>query len=141
MGAIILFIILILILVDVFLAYEIPTHLAYISATLLIVIMLDHNIIYQVFIGVLLWVGFLVFHYLIWRKFIERIHDKIISPQKHKGGIEGLIGKKGVITEINGYKFICINAELYEFTNETNQEIMVGRYYLILRTVSNRLII
>lgn len=141
MGIIVLFVILVLILVDVFLAYEIPTHLAYILLTILIVLALDYGIVHKVFIGTLLWFGFLVFHYLIWRRFIEKIQDKIVSPKKHTGGIEAFIGQKGTITEVNGTKFILINEELYEFKNQTNIEVVVGNTYEILNTASNKLII
>ena len=141
MGTIVLFIIIILIVVDVFLTYEIPTHLAYLLSTIFIVLILNYSIIHKGLIGMLIWFGFIIFHYLVWRKFIEKIHDKIIAPRKHTAGIEGLIGKRGVIKEIDSVRFLLINEELYEFEHNNIQEIEVGNSYEILQTKSNKLII
>ncbi len=134
-----LLIIFILILIDVFLSIEFPTHVAYILLTLLIVNEIDNTLLFKILLGVLLWFALVVFHYTIWRKMIERIHDRIVAPRKHIGGIEALIGKKGIIKEIEGTKFIFINEELYEF--ESNKEILLEKEYRILAIQSNKLII
>lgn len=141
MASILLFTILILILVDVFLAYEIPTHVAYILLTIVIVLELDTGIVQKILLGTLVWFGFLVFHYLVWRRLIEKIHDRIIAPQKHTGGIEGLIGKIGTVREIGGTRFILVNEELYEFESVGNKDIIIGHTYKIIKTSSNKLII
>lgn len=140
-NSVLLIVIVILILIDVFLAYEFPTHLAYILLTFVIVKEIHNNLIYQSLIGLLVWFALAVFHYTVWRKIIERIHDKIISPRKHTGGIEGLIGKKGLIKEIEGVKFISINEELYEFESEKMNEIITGNTYDIVNVKSNKLLI
>ncbi|MBO0321553.1 hypothetical protein J0X14_04520 [Muricauda sp. CAU 1633] len=141
MATILLFTVLILILVDIFLAYEVPTHVAYILLTVIIVLTLDGGPVHKILLGGLLWFGFLVFHYLVWRRLIEKIHDKIIAPQRHTGGIEGLIGKSGIVKEIGGTKFILVNEELYEFENTGNKDIITGNTYKIVNTSSNKLII
>lgn len=141
MASILLFTVLILILVDVFFAYEVPTHVAYILLTIVIVLESDTGIVQKILLGVLVWFGFLVFHYLVWRRLIERIHDRIIAPQKHTGGIEGLIGKTGTVREIGGIRLILVNEELYEFESIGNKDIIIGHTYKILNTSSNKLII
>lgn len=141
MSSFLLFITLFLILVDVFLGYEIPTHAAYVLLAIFLALHLDYTWVHKVLISILAWFALLTFHYLIWRKMIEQIHDKVIAPRKHTGGIEGMIGKRGVIKEIEGIQLLQINEELYEFENESNEHIIVGNTYEILKTESNKLII
>ncbi len=131
----------ILILADIFFASDVPTHIAYLLLTFTFAKEIDMPILYQIGFGVLIWFALVVFHYTIWRKVIEKINDKYIAPRKHTGGIEGFIGKEGVIKEVEGNKFILVNDELYQFESETNQEIVVGNKYKILNAESNKLFI
>jgi len=129
----------ILILVDIFFASDFPTHLAYIILTFTIAKEIDMPILYQILFGILIWVALVVFHYTIWRKIIEKINDKLIAPSKHKGGLDGFVGKEGIIKEVEGEKYIFINDEIHQF--ETEKEIQIGNKYLILNIKSNKLII
>lgn len=131
----------ILILVDIFFASDFPTHLAYIILTFTIAKEIDSPILYQILFGILIWFALVVFHYTIWRKVIEKINDKLIAPRKHIGGIEGFIGQKGIIKEVEGKRFIFINDELHQFETETDKEITVGHRYEILNIKSNKLLI
>ena len=131
----------ILILADIFFASDVPTHIAYLLLTFTFAKEIDMPILYQIGFGVLIWFALVVLHYTIWRKVIEKINDKYIAPRKHTGGIEGFIGKEGVIKEVEGNKFILVNDELYQFESETNQEIVVGNKYKILNAESNKLFI
>lgn len=131
----------ILILVDIFFASDIPTNIAYIILTFTITKEIDMPILYQILFGILIWVALVVFHYTIWRKVIEKINDKIIAPRKHIGGIEGFIGQIGIIKEVEGERFIFINDELHQFETETNKEITAGNKYEITNIKSNKLII
>ena len=130
-----------LIVVDIFFASDVPTHIAYILLTFTFAKEINMPILYQILFGVLIWFALVVFHYTILRKVIEKINDKYISPRKHTGGIEGLVGKDGVIKEVEGKKFISINEELYQFENESSKEIVEGEKYNILGTKSNKLLI
>ncbi|MDA3905468.1 MAG: hypothetical protein PF484_05270 [Bacteroidales bacterium] len=130
---------LILILIDIFFVSDFPTHLAYILLTFTLAKEINMPLFYQILFGVLIWFALIIFHYTIWRKVIEKINDRFIAPRKHIGGIEGFIGKEGVIKEVEGEKFISINDELHQF--ETDKEIIVGNRYRILNTKSNKLII
>lgn len=128
----------ILILVDIFFASDFPTHLAYIIVTFTIAKEIDMPILYQILFGILIWVVLVIFHYTIWRKVIEKINDKLIAPSKHKGGLDGFIGKEGIIKEVEGEKYIFINDEIHQF--ETDKEIIVGNKYKVLNIKSNKLI-
>jgi len=129
----------ILILVDIFFASDFPTHLAYIILTFTIAKEIDMPILYQILFGILIWVALVIFHYTIWRKVIEKINDKLIAPSKHKGGLDGFIGKEGIIKEVEGEKYIFINDEIHQF--ETEKEIQIGNKYIVLNIKSNKLII
>ena len=129
----------ILILVDIFFASDLPTHLAYIILTFTFAKEIDMPILYQILFGILIWVALVVFHYTVWRKVIEKINDKLIAPNKHKGGLDGFVGKEGIIKEIEGGKYIFINDELHQF--ETDKEITIGEKYIVININSNKLII
>ncbi len=64
----------ILILVDIFFASDLPTHLAYIIVTFTLAKEIDMPILYQILFGILIWIALVVFHYTIWRKVIEKIN-------------------------------------------------------------------
>ena len=131
----------ILILVDIFFASDVPTHLAYILLTFTFAKEINMPFLYQILFGVLIWFALVVFHYTIWRKIIEKINDKLIAPRKHTGGLDGFIGKKGVIKEVEGEILIFINDELHQFETETSKEIIIGNKYKVLNTKSNKLLI
>ena len=129
----------ILILVDIFFASDFPTHLAYIIVTFTLAKEIDVPILYQILFGILIWIALVVFHYTIWRKVIEKLNDKLIAPSKHKGGLDGFIGKEGIIKEVEGDKYIFINDEIHQF--ETDKEITVGNKYKVQSIKSNKLTI
>ncbi len=131
----------ILILIDIFFVSDFPTHLAYILLTYLFAKEINLPILYQIMFGIGIWVALVTFHYTLWRKVIEKINDKFIAPGKHFGGMEGFIGKEGVIKEVEGKKFIVINDELHQFESDTKEEIIVGNKYRIINAKSNKLII
>ena len=139
LSEILIVVAIILILVDIFFASDIPTHIAYVLLTLTFVKEIDTPILYQILFGLIIWSTLIVFHYLIWRKIIEKINDKIIAPTIHRGGFDGFVGKEGVVKEIDGKQLISINDELHQF--ETEKEVIIGKKYKILNTNSNKLII
>lgn len=134
MYEILLAIALLLILIDIFFSNEIPTHIGYIILSITIVITTT-----SILLGIGSWCLLIIFHYTIWRKLLEKFHDNILSPHKHIGGIEGLIGKEGVIIEVEGKQFIQIDKELYQFENDFEHIIRVGNTYKVTRVNSNKL--
>lgn len=131
----------ILILVDIFLSNELPTHIAYVILTTVFTIYLHQSIIHSIFLGVLIWLVLVVFHYTIWRKLLERFHDKILAPRKHVGGIEGLIGEEGMIITLEGNQFIQINEDLYQFESQYGNVVLEGHKYKVVEVKSNKLFI
>jgi len=129
----------ILILIDIFFVSDLPTLIAYIIITFTIAKEINLPILYQIAFGLLILFGLVVFHYKIWRTVLSEINDRFIAPTKHEGGLEGLIGKQGVIKEIEGKKFILINDEVHLF--ETKKDLKVGDSYTIIDVKSNKLII
>lgn len=129
----------ILIVIDIFFASDIPTHIAYIIFTYLLAKEIELSILYQILFGVLIWFALVVIHYLIWKNIIEKINDRLIAPNKHKDGLDIFIGEKGLIKEIDGELFICIKDEILPF--ETNKQVKVGEKHEIIKTKSNTLII
>ncbi len=87
----------ILMLIDIFFASDIPTHIAYILVTINIIKEFDVPWLYKILMGLIIWFGLILFHYFLWRKVLEKINDRFIAPSIHKGGIEGLVGETGVI--------------------------------------------
>lgn len=132
----------ILIVVDIFFASDIPTHIAYLILTFTIAKEIELALLYQILFGILIWFGLVIFHYTVWRKIIEKINDRLISPSHHKGGLEAFVGKTGVIKEIEGKKFVSINEELYKFKPlEDSKEFNNGQTVKIKSFESNTLII
>lgn len=129
----------ILILVDIIFASDLPTHLAYIIVTFTMAKEIDMPILYQILFGILIWAALVVFHYTVWRKIIEKLNDNLIAPSIHKGGLDGFIDKEGIIKEVEGEKYILINDEIHQF--ESDKEITVGNKYKVIKTKSNKLII
>jgi len=84
------------------------------------------NLLYQILFGILIWFALVVFHYLVWRKVLEKINDKFIAPSKHVGGLEGFIGQEGIIKEIEGEKFSCqiIFKECLKYQRIKNKKIV-----------------
>lgn len=133
---------LILILIDIFFASDIPTHIAYLILTFTIAKEIELALLYQILFGILIWFGLVIFHYTVWRKVLEKINDRFISPSHHKGGLDALIGKTGIIKEIDGKKFVSINEELYSFKPEIDsEEFTNGQIVEIKNYESNTLII
>ena len=129
----------ILIIIDIFFNSDIPTHIAYIILTYTFAKEIDMPILYQILFAILIWVSLVVFHYLVWRKVVEKINDKFIAPSLHIGGIEGFVGQEGIIKESEGKKFLLINDEIHQF--ETDKEVKTGNKYIILKIKSNKFII
>lgn len=136
-----LLIILLLIISDVIFCYEYPTQVAYILITSLIIIKIKPPVLTSILLAVIVWFALMVFHYTIWRKQIEKLHDKIISPRKHMGGIEKFIGMEGKIKEVEGELFIEVGKEIYQFESKEKEEVKEGESHVVINVKSSKLII
>ena len=130
---------LILILIDIFFISDYSTHVAYILITFTISKEISKPILYQILFGIMIWFSLVVSHYLLWRKVLEHINDKIIAPTKHVGGFKSFIGKEGVIKEVEGKRFIKLDDEIHCF--ETSKNVKAGEIYKVISIKSNKLII
>jgi membrane protein implicated in regulation of membrane protease activity len=130
---------LILILIDIFFISDYSTHVAYLLITFTISKEISKSILYQILFGIIIWFCLVVFHYLLWRKVLEHINDKVIAPTKHVGGFESFIGKEGIIKKVEGKRFIQVDDEIHLF--ETSKNVKEGEIYKVTSIKSNKLII
>lgn len=131
----------ILILIDIFFASDIPTHIAYVIITFTVAKEFDVAWLYQVMFAILIWFGLVIFHYTIWGKLLEKINDRFIAPRHHIGGIEGLVGETGIIKEVEGNSFVIVNEELHSYVIESDRKVSAGDSVKIKSVKSNKLII
>jgi membrane protein implicated in regulation of membrane protease activity len=110
---------LILILIDIFFVSDIPTHLAHFLITIAIVKNINDYFLYQVLYGLLILFSLVIFHYFVWRKILEEINDRFISPRKHIDGYQGLVGKTGIIQDFDGKLAILVGEEIFQFHSDS----------------------
>ena len=70
---------------------------------------------------------------------IEKFIDAFVAPQKHASGSESLIGKIGVIKEVNGKLFFSIHEELHEFLSQST--VQVGSKHIVKDVTPTKIII
>ena len=118
-SEILLVLALILILIDIFFVSDIPTHLAHFLITIAIVKNINDYFLYQVLYGLLILFSLVIFHYFVWRKILEEINDRFISPRKHIDGYQGLVGKTGIIQDFDGKLAILVGEEIFQFHSDS----------------------
>ena len=132
---------LILVLVDIFIVSDIPTHLAYILISFAVAIQFEIPILYRILIGIVAWFSMVTFHYVFWRRILMKISDKIIAPRIYKSGSSGLVGRHGYIRNINGQNLVEVEGEIYQFINQSNIDLSPNLKVLIKGSLSTKLII
>ena len=130
---------LILILVDIFFVSDIPTLVAHILITVAIVKNINDYFLYQVLYGLIILFSLVIFHYFIWRKILEKINDRFISPRKHIDGYQGLIGKTGIIQDFDGKLVIVIGEEIFQFHSDIS--VNAGEMHIIKSINSSTVVI
>ncbi len=130
---------LILILIDIFFVSDVPTHIAHVLITVAIVKNFNDHFLYQVLYGLLILFSLVIFHYFIWRKILEKINDRYISPRKHIDGYQGLIGKTGIIQDFDGKLAIVVGEEIFQFHSDS--PVNVGEIHTIKSTNSSTVVI
>jgi membrane protein implicated in regulation of membrane protease activity len=121
---------LLLLILDVFLASEITTVIAYILVATALVQNLEISIIYQLIIGSSLFGILLLLHFVVWRKTLQNFMNTKVAPDIFVSGQERLIGKKGVIVALDSSVMVRIDDELVPVINEgknfsENDEVIV----------------
>jgi len=121
---------LLLLILDLFLASEITTVIAYILVATALVQNLEISIIYQLIIGSSLFGILLLLHFVVWRKTLQNFMNTKVAPDIFVSGQERLIGKKGVIVTLDSSVMVRIEDELVPVINEgknfsENDEVIV----------------
>jgi membrane protein implicated in regulation of membrane protease activity len=105
-----------LIVIDIFFASDIPTHTGYVLIAVVVGRFVPAHVMLQVLCGVIAWCGIVVFHYTLWRTFIQAIVNRKIAPDRYQPSTETLNGSVGRIREISGEQLVEIDDELWLFT-------------------------
>ena len=103
----------ILVLIDIFVPSEIPTHIAYILLSGLVALNIDAHTLVRIVVALLAWFSLVAFHYFIWRSFVQKFVNQVIAPDRFKGGAEGVVGMVGVIRVIEGNVMVKVSGDLW----------------------------
>ena len=104
----------ILVILDLFILSDVPTQVAYVLLSWAICVQFDQPVLVQVLIGVVAWIGLVLFHYMVWRGLLERVAKKV-APARYTSGPDRLKGKRGLIKFIEGQSLISVEGELHKF--------------------------
>ena len=107
----------ILIILDFFIATDILTHIAYIILAYLVASNVQLHFMYQIIIGLGCWFVIVTAHYLFFRKFVQRLINRKIAPDKYRSCTDGLVGMTGQIKEIEQQKMIILEGDLWPIDN------------------------
>ena len=92
--------------------------LTYIADVIYSVIMIHfiptNNIIWLGLFSVIVYLGVLLFHLLVWRKVLSMVFNRYIAPDKEKSLNEQLIGRIGEVSETEGQYFIHVDDEFLQ---------------------------
>jgi membrane protein implicated in regulation of membrane protease activity len=119
----------IMLIIDLFLLSDVPTQIAYVLLSWLVAVQFEVPVLVSVLIGLITWIALVVFHYMIWRGVLEGISAKI-APARYQSGPDRLIGRWGVIREIDGRRLVAVEGELWVF--ESPQPVDVGVGVMVL---------
>ncbi|WP_040482045.1 hypothetical protein [Luminiphilus syltensis] len=81
---------------------------------------IDVHLLYQILIGIISWFFFVAFHYSVWRKILVSIADKVLAPTITQSGVDGLIGRKAIVKEVDGKILASIQGDLWPFKSDEN---------------------
>ena len=107
-----------LILVDVFVASEALSVVAYGLLSFVIVEQLNVDFKYAIAVGLLLFIALLMLHFQVLRALSSVLIDKYVSPTRVKSGDAGLVGQTGTIVEISNKRFVRVGDQLCSFVDD-----------------------
>ena len=107
-----------LIIIDLFLASEFLSVVAYVLISTRVVELLPVSSVYAVAVGLVIFAVLLVLHFQVLRGLSAIIVDKYVSPTKVKSGDDGLVGQGGTIRDISGKRFVRVGDQLCEFVDD-----------------------
>lgn len=104
---------LILILADVFIAVDVPTHIAYVILAYVIGTSFDLPTAYKALVGLVSWFFLIGFHYFFFRNYITRFISQVFAKDKYRSPEEELINYEGKVVLIEEKLFIEVRGELF----------------------------
>lgn len=104
---------LILVVVDFFLATDIPTHIAYVLVAFVVTMQIPAHLLYQILGGLVTWFVLVTFHYLVWRNVLKTVSNRFVAPDRHKLAAERAVGADGEIKDVEGKKMVSIEGDLW----------------------------
>lgn len=107
---------LILIVVDFFFRSDMLTLVAYVLVCIAIARVLQVPVLLQILFGLCAWFGLLWLHYALWRKYLQRLVNTRLAPDRFVPGAGGLVGKHGTIRLVEGKQFAEVMGDLWEYT-------------------------
>lgn len=111
----------ILVIVDFFVGTDILSHIAYIIFSVVIARNMPFHVMYKILIGLAAWFAIIACHYMFFRRFVQKVVDKFIAPDKYRSGPEGLVGKTGSIREVEETKMVELEGDLWPI--EPNEDL------------------
>ena len=101
------------VVVDFFIPTDIPTHTAYFLLCILVGINMPFPFLVKILLGLLTYIGLIVFHYYVWRATVQKFVNNVIAPDKFQYGVRGTVGDTGIIREINDQKMVKVKGDLW----------------------------
>lgn len=105
----------ILLLVDIFFASDIPTFAAILLFCFVFFRILPFGLLVNIILTILFFFVLLIVYVTLWKKVESVIVDKWFAKDRFRAGVEGFPGKKGFVKTIDGEKYACIDGDLYAF--------------------------
>ena len=110
----------ILILIDIFFASDIPTFIAILLFSFSFYRCLHFKLVVNIILVILFFFAVLIVYVTCWKKVKELVVDKWYAKDKYKAGVYGFVGKHGIVKCIEGKKYALIDGDLYAFFEEYN---------------------
>ncbi|HKK72374.1 MAG TPA: hypothetical protein VKA86_14255 [Candidatus Krumholzibacteria bacterium] len=121
----------VLVVVDVFVAADFPTLVAYVAVAAAIGMNIDADPRYRWVGGALVWLVLVVFHFSMWRKLVTGIVNRWIAPTRIRSVVESMVGECGTARRIKGHLMIDVQGELWSVHEcpdlEDGQRVRVDR--------------
>ncbi|MBN2861431.1 MAG: hypothetical protein JXK93_14280 [Sphaerochaetaceae bacterium] len=108
-----------LMLIDIFFASDIPTYISYVLFTCAFSSILDLNVLVTIIFSIVFFFLLMIFHILIWRRTVSVLVNRVCAKDVYTPGIEGLVGSKGIVKTVSGKTLASIHGDLYQFVDDT----------------------
>lgn len=129
---------LLLFLVDIFFQSDVPTHISYVLVSAVVATEFDVHPLWQAVIGVLTWFALVGFHYLLWRRVLTRVAERL-APSQYLSGAAGMVGEIGRVKEVDGRRFVALHGDLWRYDGAPDAPI--GAMVRVLAEKGGRLVV